>query len=627
MNLFMENIFDISEELKKLPEKPGVYIMKDELGEVIYVGKAVVLKNRVRQYFQASSNHSPKVAAMVAKIKCFEYIVTDSELEALILECNLIKKYKPRFNILLKDDKHYPYIKVTMNEEYPRILMTRRIEKDGAKYFGPYSNALAVRETIDLLKKLFPVKTCSKVFPRDVGKERPCLNYFIYQCMGPCRGDVNKEEYRNLMKDICSFLRGRQDEVVKRLEKQMKEAADSLDFERAAKMRDKLNSLKHIAEKQKVLSTALEDQDVIAFAKEQADACVQVFFIRGGKLIGREHFIFEGVSEVEDGELMGSFVKQFYGSAEHVPGEIILQEDIYEMNLIERWLGDKKAARVHIKVPRKGEKLHLVEMVSQNALIALNQFKDRIKNEGKLASEGLEGVAALLELDRVPSRIEAYDISNTGVTEMVASMVVFEEGKSVGREYRRFKIKSQDAQNDYGSMQEVIYRRFRHAEKEKEEIGREDGSAGPEGKFTRLPDLILVDGGLGHVNAVSDVLREMNINIPVYGMVKDDRHRTRGLVSRTGEINLAGNLPVLRFVTAIQDEAHRFAVEYNKRLRSKRYKGSVLDEIEGIGAKRKKALILHFGSVSKIKSAGIDDLTAVEGISKSVAERIYNYFH
>lgn len=617
-------MFDIQEELKKLPDQPGVYIMKDEHGEIIYVGKAVVLKNRVRQYFQASANHTPKVLAMVARIREFEYIVTDNELEALILECNLIKKHKPKFNILLKDDKTYPYIKITMNEDYPRILKTRKVEKDGAKYFGPYSNVFAVNETIDLLKKIFPIKTCNKVLPRDIGKFRPCLNYHIYQCLGPCRGDVNKEEYRALMKDICAFLSGRHEDVVKKLEEQMKAAAENLDYERAASIRNKITSLRHISEKQKVLSTAMEDQDVIGFAKGKTDTCIQVFFIRGGKLIGREHFIFEGVGDGETEELMASFVKQFYSTAAYVPGEVILQEDVDELNIIESWLSNKRAGRVHIRVPRRGEKLHLVEMVAQNAALALNQFREKLMNEGDAVREGLQGLADLLELPGIPSRIEAYDISNTGASEMVGSMVVFEDGKPARKEYRRFKVKSQGGQNDYGSMQEVLYRRFRHAEKEMN-VAEEGAMA--EGKFTRLPDLILLDGGLGHVNAIAQVLDELQVRLPAYGMVKDDHHRTRGLVKPDKEIDLAKNLPVLRLVTAIQDEAHRFALDYNKKLRKKRYAGSVLDEIEGVGPKRKKALIKHFGSVSRIREAGLDDLQAVEGINWAAAEKIYSYFH
>ncbi len=614
-------MFDIQEELKKLPEKPGVYIMKDENSEIIYVGKAVVLKNRVRQYFQSSGNMPPKVQAMVARISEFEYIVTDSELEALILECNLIKKYKPKFNILLKDDKNYPYVKITMNEEYPRVLMTRKLEKDGAKYFGPYSSAFAVKETIDLLKRLFPIKNCTRILPRDIGKGRPCLNYYIHQCLGPCQGNVDKEEYRELMKDICSFLNGKHEEIILRLKNQMQKASENMDFEKAADLRDKINSLRHISEKQKVLSTAMEDQDIVAFAKGQTDSCVQVFFIRGGKLIGREHFIFEGAGDVDNKELMTSFLKQFYSSTSYIPGEILLQENIDELNIIEKWLSEKRSARVYIKVPRKGEKLHLVEMVAQNALIALNQFIERIKREDLLKSEGLRSLVGLLDLKEPPLRIEAYDISNTGSSEIVASMVVFENGAPAGKEYRKFRIKSFDRQNDYGSMQEVIYRRFKHAEKEREEAC--EGKS----KFTKLPDLILIDGGIGHLNAVYEVLEEIKVNIPAWGMVKNDKHRTRALVGRTGEIDLSTDLTALRFITSIQDEAHRFAIEYNRKLREKRYNNSVLDDIQGIGPKRKKMLIKHFGSVGRIKEAALDDLLAVEGINAVVAEKIYEHFH
>ncbi|MCR4436214.1 MAG: excinuclease ABC subunit UvrC [Clostridiales bacterium] len=612
-------MFDIQEELKKLPDKPGVYLMKDQNGEIIYVGKAVVLKNRVRQYFQASANHSPKVAAMVERIREFEYIVTHSELEALILECNLIKKYKPKYNILLKDDKSYPYIKVTMNEEYPRILMTRRIEKDGAKYYGPYSNATAVKETIELLRKLFPLKSCKKVLPRDIGKERPCLNFYIYQCLGPCQGGVNRDEYRRLMKDICLFLEGKQEEIIKKLEQQMRTASENMEFEKAAGLRDKINSLRHIAEKQKVLSTAMEDQDVIACAKGPTDSCIQVFFIRGGKLIGREHFIFEGEGEGDGRELMSSFIKQFYSAAALIPPEIILQEDIDELDVIERWLTEKRASRVYIKVPRRGEKRQLIEMVSQNALMALQQFRDQIEREGILAGEGLQGIASVLGLEAPPERIEAYDISNTGTSEMVASMVVFERGIPAKKEYRKFKMKSVNKQDDYASMQEVIYRRFNRAQKEKREPSGE-------AKFSKLPDLILVDGGLGHVNAASSVLKEMGVDIPVFGMVKDDRHHTRGLVSQREEVDITKNLPVLRFVTAVQNEAHRFAIQYNRKLREGRYSRSVLDDIEGIGPVRKKALIKHFGSIHRIKEAEMEDLMKVEGITKQIAGKIYDYF-
>jgi len=630
-------MFDIQEELKKMPDKPGVYIMKDENGSIIYVGKAVVLKNRVRQYFQSSAVHSPKVQAMVARIKEFEYIVTDSELEALILECNLIKNHKPKFNILLKDDKNYPYIKISINEDYPRIYMTRRVDKDGAKYFGPYSNVFVVKETIGILKKIFPIKTCKKILPRDIGKYRPCLNYHIHQCLGPCSGKVDREEYRALMKDICSFLDGKHEHIAKKLEEQMLAASENLDFEKAAALRNKLNSLKQICEKQKVLSTTMLDQDVVGLAKDATDTCIQVFFIRNGKLIGREHFIFEGVGESETEELLSSFIKQFYDSAAYIPGEIIVQEQAGELGILESWLSIKRQGKVRITVPQKGGKHHLVEMVAQNAAIALDQFREKLSREGNSLGEGLQGLAGITGLEIIPARIEAYDISNTGLSEIVASMVVFEDGKAVGKEYRRFKIKSVDRQNDYASMQETIYRRFKRAEKEWDEgtgslsqaesSGTRNLSPRPTSKFSKLPDLIMLDGGLGHVNTVGQVLNELNIDIPVCGMVKDDNHRTRGIVLPGKETDITKNLPVLRLVTAIQDEAHRFALDYNKKLREKRYTVSVLDDIDGIGPKRKKALLKHFGSAAAVRKAGVDDLLAVEGINKTAAEKIYQYFH
>jgi len=619
-------VFNIQEELKKLPEKPGVYIMKDRKGNVIYVGKAVVLKNRVRQYFQSSVNQSPKTQVLVSNIAEFEYIVTDNELEALILECNLIKKYRPRYNILLKDDKTYPYIKVTMNEEYPRILITRRLEKDGARYFGPYTNVKAVRETISLLKKLFPIKTCTKVLPRDIGKSRPCLNYYIHQCLGPCQGNVDKDEYRKLMKDICSFLNGKHEDVVKRLEQQMIEAAENMEFEKAASLRDKINSLRHISEEQKVVSTTAEDQDVIGFAKDSTDACVQVFFVRGGKLIGREHFIFQGAGDDDAKDLLSSFVKQFYSSASYIPGEILLQEEIDENEVIESWLSGKREGRVHIRVPKRGEKHHLIEMVAENAEIALKQFKEKVRNQESYIEEAMEGLTECLGLDKPPRRIEAYDISNTGTSEVVASMVVFEEGLPNKSEYRKFRIKTVGVQNDYAAMQEVLYRRFRSSDGTDGGEDQKKGKRKARKKYSSSPDLILVDGGLGHVNASKEVLDALNIGIPVAGMVKDENHKTRGLVSEYGEKDISKNIPVLRLVTTIQDEAHRFALEYNRKLREKRYRGSVLDNIEGVGPKRKKALIRHFGSISRIREAEIEDLMAVEGIPRNVAENIYYYF-
>lgn len=636
-------MFDIQEELKKLPDKPGVYLMKDETGTVIYVGKARVLKNRVRQYFQASAAHTPKVAAMVAKVKEFEYIVTDTELEALILECNLIKDKKPRYNILLKDDKSYPYIKITMNEEYPRIFMTRRTEKDGARYFGPYSNVISVRETINLIKKVFPIRTCKRVLPRDIGKGRPCLNYHIGQCLGPCSGKVGVEEYRAVVRDICSFLDGKQDEIISRIEQQMHEAADRLEFERAAALRNKLTGLRHITQEQKVLSVAGRDQDFIGFAANSTDTCAQIFFVRGGKLLGREFYIIEGNGEAELTETASSFLKQFYGTADIIPSEIVIPVDIEDKELVEDWLSTRRGARVHVKVPRRGEKLHMAEMVAQNARIELMHFSEKASQRDG-AQEGLRETAALLGLEEIPHRIEAYDISNTGSSEIVASMVVFEDGKPAKKEYRRFKIRSTEIQNDYASMQEVLYRRFRHAEAErqKEPVPEEQpgdtgnaeaadgsstvlGNGESEKKFSKLPDLVMLDGGLGHVNAVAQVLAEMGVRVPLCGMVKDDRHRTRGLVLPDREIDLTSNLKALRFVTSIQDEAHRFALDYNRKLRTKRYSKSILDEAEGIGPKRKKALLKHFGSVSRMRQASVDDFEAVEGISRALAEKLYEF--
>ncbi len=613
-------MFDIAEELKKLPEKPGVYIMKNKDGEIIYIGKAVVLKNRVRQYFNSYSNQNAKVQAMISQIHEFEYIVTDTEIEALILECNLIKKHKPKFNIMLKDDKNYPFIKITMKEEFPRVVITRKIEKDGAKYFGPFTSAVAVKETVDIIKKLFPIKSCNKVFKNNKGKDRPCLNYHIHQCLGPCQGNVSKEEYREIILDIVKFLDGNQQYIIEKLEKEMDIASQNMEFEKAAKLRDKIISLRHIAQRQKIVSADMENRDVIAFARDQTDSCIQIFFIRKGKITGRKHFIFEGINHLTDAELMTSFVKQFYSNTEYIPKEIVIQVDIDERDVIEKWLLEKRTSKVYIKVPKRGEKLRLIEMVSENAVICLESFKERVKNEKKVAKEGLEKITAVLNFKNHPKRIEAYDISNTGSSEIVASMVVFENGLPSKSEYRRFKIKSIESQNDYASMQEVIYRRFTRARKHKEEGKEEKG-------FGKLPDIIMVDGGIGHVNLVYDVLKELEIeNIPVIGMVKDKKHRTSGLVGKDFEFDLSQDFLLLRFITSIQDEAHRFALEYNKKLRKKRYSGSVLDNIEGIGQKRKQALIRHFGSVKKIRSASVSQLSEVKGISKELANNIYEYF-
>lgn len=612
-------MFDIQEELKKLPDKPGVYIMKDVNGIVIYVGKAVVLKNRVRQYFQNSANHPPKVFAMVSRIHEFEYIVTDTEVEALMLECNLIKKYKPKYNILLKDDKHYPYIKVTMNEQYPRILKTRRVEKDGAKYFGPYSSAFAVNDAIDTIKKLFPIKTCNRNLPRDIGKFRPCLNFHIRQCLGPCQGEVNREEYRNMMKKICSFLGGQYDEILNDLKGQMDTAAQNLEFEKAAQLRNKINSIVQLSEAQKVLSADGQDRDIIGFAQNATDLCIQVFFVRNGRVVGREHFVFEGEGNEDVRYSLSTFIKQFYNTVQFVPSEIVIQQEIEDSDIIEQWLTGKRGFKVSLRVPQRGELVKLVKMVVQNAEISLKLYGERLRREGSIHEEGLKELTKVLRLECIPDRIESYDISNTGSSEIVASMVVFENGRPARDEYRKFKMKSVEEQNDYASMQETLYRRLSRARRESE------GEA-EQAKFSKLPDLILVDGGLAHVNAAQQIADELGFDLVIAGMAKDDRHRTRALVYKGGEFDLSSNMPMLRLITEIQDETHRVAVQYNRKLREKRYTHSELDDIEGIGDSRKKALIRHFKSLAAVKKAEISQLLEVDGINQKVAGKIYEYF-
>lgn len=619
-------MFDLQQQLKNLPEKPGVYIMKDSQQNIIYIGKAKILKNRVRQYFQSSKNHSPKVQAMVSNISEFEYIITDSELEALVLECNLIKKHKPHYNVLLKDDKHYPYIKVTMNEEYPRILMTRRVEKDGAKYFGPYTNTAAVNETIELIKKLFMVRTCNRQLPRDIGKERPCLNYHINQCMAPCMGHVNKEQYREVFKNICSFLNGKQEDLIQKLSADMYEASEKMDFEKAARIRDQINSLKQIAEKQKVISSSLTDQDVIAFAEGEDEACVQVFFIRGGKLLGREHFILDGTSDMDKKELMTGFVKQFYNNTTYIPKEIVLQEDVDEANIIESWLSNKRGSKVHIRVPNRGEKRKLVQMVAKNAYETLQQFEEKLKQEKHFAEKSLNELKDIMNLDCLPKIIEAYDISNTAGASSVGSMVVFKDAKPSNKDYRKFKIKSVVGPNDYESIKEVLFRRFRRAKMEKEQIAKGEMYE-HEGKFNQLPDLILIDGGKGHVSAAREVLEQMGITIPVFGMVKDDRHRTRGLTTENEELKVERNSSAFRLLTQIQDEVHRTAISYHKQLRGKTNIQSSLEQIPGIGAVRRKNLLKHFKSIENIKKADIDELAGVSGMDRRAAENVYHYYH
>ncbi|MDD3704934.1 MAG: excinuclease ABC subunit UvrC [Clostridiaceae bacterium] len=618
-------MISLEDKLKNLPENPGVYIMRDEYNEIIYIGKAINLKNRVRQYFQNSKNQHPKVAAMVERITDFEYIITDSELEALILECNLIKKHRPKYNVMLKDDKQYPYIKITIKEDYPRLLIVREIKKDGAKYFGPYTDVTAVNRTIDLLKSLFPIRYCNKNISRVIGKERPCLNYHIKKCIGPCQGNVSKEQYRELIDSIIMMLEGKQERVLKGLEDKMHQAAENLDFEKAAEIRDNMNSLIKVAEKQKVISSALVDQDIIAFALNEPESCIQIFFVRGGKLIGREHFLIEDIKLSDSKEILSSFIKQYYGSDALIPREIILQEEIDEINIIERWLSDKRGGRVKIVVPQRGEKQKLIEMVSRNAEDTLRLLIEKQKNDTEKTMGACIELKGILQLNDIPIRIEAFDISNLQGVLNVGSMIVFEKGKPNNKNYRRFKIKSVEGANDYESMKEIIERRFIHGMKERDELEAEGKDFGL-GRFSVFPDLILLDGGLGQVNAVLTVLNELNINIPVCGMVKDDKHRTRGLIYNGSEVGMPKSSMAFRLISSIQEEAHRFAISYHKSLRSKTTVKSALDDIPGIGPARRRSLLKHFGSLKSIKKASMEELEGVQGMNKKVAEVVYYFF-
>lgn len=622
----MSSILSLEDKLKNLPEKPGVYIMKDESNEIIYVGKAISLKNRVRQYFQSSRGHSPKVVAMVERIRDLEYIITDSELEALILECNLIKKHRPKYNILLKDDKHYPYIKVTVNEAFPRIMITRDIKKDGAKYFGPYTDKFAVNRTIEVINKLFPIRSCSKNIEKIAGKERPCLNYHINRCMAPCQGNVSKDKYREVVNGIIMVLDGKQEELIKELDQKMQAAAENLDFERAAELRDSIAAVRKIAEKQKIISSSMADQDVIAMARQDGEACMQVFFIRGGKLNGREHFLLDGGDLDDQGEVISSFIKQFYNGDTFVPKEIILQKSIEDIEVLESWLSDKRGSKVKLTAPQRGEKQKLVEMVRKNAEDTIQLIMEKYKRDEEKTLGASKELADYIGLPKPPRRIEAFDISHLQGVENVGSMIVFEDGRSKNRDYRRFKIKNVVGANDYESMREVVERRFVHGMKEKEQLEK-SGKDASSGKFSAFPDLLLIDGGVGQVNAVLPVLKELGINIPVCGMVKDDKHRTRGLIFNEQEIPIPVTSHAFRLITNIQDEAHRFAISYHRSLRTKTAVKSQLDEIPGIGPARRQALLKKFGSLKNIKSASIEELSSVQGMNKKAAEMIYNYFN
>ena len=620
-----ESLFNIEEELKKLPASPGVYIMHDKHDEIIYVGKAISLKNRVRQYFQSSRNKTAKIEKMVSRIARFEYIITDSELEALVLECNLIKEYRPKYNTMLKDDKAYPYIKVTVEEPFPRILFSRTMKKDKSRYFGPYTSAGAVKDTIDLIHKLWKIRTCSRNLPKDMGKERPCLNYHIKQCSAPCQGFISEADYRTSVEQAVEFLNGHYGPVLSMLKQKMMDASEEMDFEKAIEYRELLNSVKQVAQKQKITSQSMEDRDIIAMARDDEDAVVQVFFVRDGKLIGREHFHVSASTAEEDGQILGSFIKQFYAGTPFIPREIWTQQEFDEMELVGQWLTKRRGQGVKFVIPKKGQKERLVELAAKNALLVLSQDKEKIKREELRTIGAMNQIGEWLGLSGV-RRIEAFDISNISGFESVGSMVVYEDGRPKRNDYRKFRIKTVQGPNDYASMEEVLTRRFEHGLEEKKEYsGETEGNR--LGSFTRFPDLIMMDGGRGQVNVALKVLRELGLDIAVCGMVKDDRHRTRGLYFQNVEIPIDRHSEGFKLITRIQDEAHRFAIEYHRSLRSKSQVHSVLDDIEGIGPARRKALMRRFKTPEAVRDASFEELAETEGMNRRAAENVYAFFH
>ncbi|MFZ2680439.1 excinuclease ABC subunit UvrC [Clostridium sp.] len=618
-------MFDFEYHLKNLPSKPGVYLMKNSLGEVIYVGKAKILKNRVKSYFQNSKNHSEKVRVMVKHIAEFEYIVTDSEMEALILECNLIKKYSPRYNILLKDDKFYPFIKITVNDDFPRVFVTRNYSKDGSKYFGPYTNGTAVYETINLINKIFPLRTCKLLIKEGGEPVRPCLNYHIKKCFGPCGGYINKEEYGKMIKDVIDILSGKDTTVLKVLQSEMEEASMNLEFEKAADLRDKILAIEAIVEKQKIFKTMEGDEDFINIYRDEKDSCVQVFFSRDGKILGREHFIFENTAEDSIEEILEEFITSFYGGTAKVPRTIYVPA-LSNVELVEEYLTIKRGAKVWIKVPQKGQKREMLEMVKNNAQITLEKFKDKYLRDKEINKIALEELQELLDLEIWPSRIEAYDISNIQGVDSVGSMIVFEEGRSKNSDYRRFRIKTVKGANDYDSMREILTRRFSHGLEEVKAI-QESKLQFSAGKFSNFPDLIMMDGGKGQINIALEVLRDLNINIPVCGLVKDDKHTTRGIIYNNEELIINRSSNLMQLIRRIQDEVHRFAITYHRSLRDKRTLHSVLDDIPNVGEKRRRALLMKFGSVDNIKNATLEQLLETPSINNKAAESIYQYFN
>lgn len=617
-------MFHVEEELGKLPKKPGVYLMHDQADTIIYVGKAINLHSRVRSYFREKIGRGPWIDKMVSQIARFEYIVTDSELEALVLENNLIKEYNPKYNTLLKDGKTYPYIKVTVGETYPRVLFSRQMQKDKSKYFGPFSSAAAVKDTIELINKLFLLRTCNRNLPRDMGQERPCLNHHIKQCMAPCQGYISEEAYGEQVKKALDFLNGNYQPVMKELQAKMQEASMNLEFEEAAKYRDLLESVRKVSEKQKITDSDQEDKDIIALAKDDRDCVIQVFFVRGGKMIGREHYYMTNVSDLQKSVIIQEFIKQFYGGTPFIPRELFLQFNIEEQELLEEWLTGLRGSRVYIRVPKKGMKEKLVELAANNAKVILTQDREKLKREEGRTIGAVKEIAALLGLEQV-ERMEAFDISNINGFENVGSMVVYEKGRPKKSDYRKFRIKTVTGPDDYACMREVLTRRFVHGLEETKELA--DRQMDKEfGSFTRFPDLLLMDGGRGQVNIALEVLQELNISIPVCGMVKDDFHRTRGLYFMNEELPIDTRSEGFKLITRIQDEAHRFAIEYHRSLHSKGQIKSSLDSIPGVGPARRKALMRHFDSIADIKKASVEELCQVPEIPRHIAEGIYTFF-
>ena len=619
-------MFNVEEELKKLPRKPGVYIMRDDKDVILYVGKAINLHNRVRSYFRENIGRGPAIDQMVSLIARFEYIVTDSELEALVLENNLIKENSPKYNTLLKDDKTYPYIKVTVGEDYPRILFSRTMKKDKSRYFGPYTSAAAVKDTIELLNKLYQLRTCNRVLPRDIGIERPCLNYHIKQCLAPCQGYVSKEEYRQQVAGALEFLNGNYSPILKDLEEKMNKAAEELEFEEAARYRDLLSSVRQVSQKQKITEGVGEDKDILALYQDETEAVVQVFFVRDGKLIGREHYYMTHVPENNKPAILQDFVKQFYAGTPFIPRELMLQYEIEDAELIEKWLSERKGSRVYLKVPKIGSKEKLVELAAQNAKLVLSQDREKLKREEGRTIGAVKEISDLLQLPLTgTARMEAYDISNINGFENVGSMVVYEKGKPKRSDYRKFKIKSVSGPDDYACMREVLTRRFRHGMEESKELEQQEMDQ-EYGSFTKFPDLILMDGGRGQVNIALSVLEELGIDIPVCGMVKDDNHRTRGLYYHNIELPIDTHSEGFKLITRIQDEAHRFAIEYHRSLRSKTQVKSVLDDIPGVGPARRKALMRHFKSLEEIRQASVEELMEIPEMNERTAEEIVTFF-